>query len=77
MGGISTTRAGTLLKHQIPIRTIQEWKETQPGFLEADLVAHCGMDSEGGHVYTLVVVSSVRLRSTFTLCCRILAQKLA
>ena len=29
--GISTTRAGTLLKNQIPIRTLQNWNETQPG----------------------------------------------
>jgi hypothetical protein len=29
--GISTTQAGTLLKHQIPIRTFQDWSETQPG----------------------------------------------
>ncbi len=48
--GISTTRAGTLLKQQIPIRTFEEWKETQPGFLEADLVAHCGVDIEGGYL---------------------------
>ena len=34
--GLSTTRAGTLLKQQIPIRTFQEWNETQPGFLEAE-----------------------------------------
>ena len=53
--GVSTTRAGTLLKHQIPIRTFQEWNETQPGFLEADLVAHCGADVEGGYVYTLTL----------------------
>src|SRR5689334_10030797 len=26
--GLSTTRAGTLLKQQIPIRTFEEWKET-------------------------------------------------
>ena len=50
--GISTTRAGTLLKQQIPIRTFQEWNETQPGFLEVDLMAHCGTDIEGGYVYT-------------------------
>jgi hypothetical protein len=31
LGGHSTTRAGTLLKQQIPIRTFEEWKETQPG----------------------------------------------
>ena len=46
--GLSTTRAGTLLKQQIPIRTFQEWKETRPGFLEADLVAHCGADPDPG-----------------------------
>ena len=53
--GLSTTRAGTLLKQQIPIRTFEEWKETRPGFLEADLVAHCGADIEGGYVYTLTL----------------------
>jgi hypothetical protein len=53
--GISTTRTGTLLKHQIPIRTFQDWNETQPGFLEADLVAHCGIQAEGGYVYTLTL----------------------
>jgi len=53
--GLSTTRAGTLLKQQIPIRTFEEWKETRPSFLEADLVAHCGADIEGGYVYTLTL----------------------
>src|SRR3989441_3920631 len=53
--GLSTTRAGTLLKQQIPIRTFQEWNETQPGFLEADLVAHCGTDIEGNYLYTLTL----------------------
>src|SRR5438876_4885053 len=53
--GISTTQAGTLLKHQIPIRTFLEWNETQPGFLEADLVAHCGIQAEGGYLYTLTL----------------------
>jgi hypothetical protein len=45
--GLSTTRAGTLLKQRIPIRTFQQWNETRPGFLEADLVAHCGTTIEG------------------------------
>jgi Integrase core domain len=53
--GLSTTRAGPLLKQQIPLRTFEEWHETQPGFLEADLVAHCGTDSEGGYLYTLTL----------------------
>jgi hypothetical protein len=53
--GLSTTRAGTLLKQQIPIRTFQQWNEIRPGFLEADLVAHCGTDIEGGYLYTLTL----------------------
>ena len=53
--GLSTTRPGTLLKQQIPIRTFEEWNETQPGFLEADLVAHCGTDIRGGYLYTLTL----------------------
>src|SRR6266581_4275686 len=53
--GISTTRAGTLLKQQIPIRTFQQWNETRPGFLEADLVAHCGSQTQGSFLYTLTL----------------------
>lgn len=53
--GMSTTRAGTLLKQQIPIRTFEQWNEAQPGFLEADLVAHCGAWAEGSFLYTLTL----------------------
>jgi hypothetical protein len=53
--GLSTTRAETLLKQQIPIRPFEAWNETRPGFLEADLVAHCGEDREGGFLYTLTL----------------------
>ena len=38
----SHTKPGTLLKHQIPIRTFAEWDEDRPGFAEIDLVAHDG-----------------------------------
>lgn len=40
--GRGHTRAGSLLKHQIPIRTFAEWDEGKPGFVEIDLVAHDG-----------------------------------
>jgi len=53
--GLSTTRSGTLLKKQIPIRTFQEWNEIKPGFLEADLVAHCGTHADGSFLYTLTL----------------------
>ena len=53
--GISTTRSGTLLKKQIPIRTFNDWNETTPGFMEADLVAHCGTQAEGSYLFTLTL----------------------
>jgi hypothetical protein len=49
----SMTRAGTLLKKQIPIRTFQGWDDAQPGFLEIDLVAHCGTLYDGSYLSTL------------------------
>jgi len=53
--GISMTKSGTLLKHQIPVRTFADWEERAPGFFEADLVAHCGCSAEGSFLYTLVL----------------------
>ncbi len=53
--GISTSRSGTLLKKQIPIRTFQDWNEARPGFMEADLVAHCGTQADGSYLYTLTL----------------------
>lgn len=51
--GRSHTRAGTLLKHQIPIRTFFTWDERKPGFFEADTVAHDGGSSQGEFCMTL------------------------
>ncbi|HEX7734016.1 MAG TPA: hypothetical protein VF458_04115 [Ktedonobacteraceae bacterium] len=53
--GFSTTKPGMLLKHQIPIRTFAQWDDHRPGFLEADLVAHCGGNVFGGYLYTLTL----------------------
>lgn len=53
--GISLTRSGKLLKHQIPVRTFADWEEKKPGFFEADLVAHCGWSVEGSFLHTLVL----------------------
>jgi hypothetical protein len=52
---LSTTKAGPLLKQHIPIRTFRDWDEVQPGFLEVDLVAHCGTHLEGNYLYTLTL----------------------
>jgi hypothetical protein len=55
-GKFSTTKPGTLLKNAIPIRTFSEWDEKQPGFLEVDLVAHCGERVDGFYLNTLSAV---------------------
>lgn len=47
------TKPGTLLKHQIPIRTFSDWDENEPGFMEADLVGHDGGSMAGEFCYTL------------------------
>ena len=53
---LSTTRPGSLLKSAIPIRTFTDWQENKPGFLEIDLVAHCGESVEGFYLTTLMTV---------------------
>ena len=54
--GLSTTKPGTLLKNSIPVRTFSEWEDTRPGFIEVDLVAHCGDSAEGFYLTTLSTV---------------------
>ncbi len=51
--GLSTTKPGSLLKSLIPVRTFTAWDEERPGFLEIDLVAHCGNTTEGQFLCTL------------------------
>ncbi len=53
--GVSTTKAGSLLKRQIPVRTFADWDDAAPGFCEADLVAHCGDRPDGAFLSTLVL----------------------
>lgn len=47
-----TTKPGTLLKSEIPLRT-GPWEETKPGYAEIDLVAHCGESAAGEFAFTL------------------------
>ena len=51
--GLSTTKPGSLLRNLIPVRTFTEWDEERPGFLEIDLVAHCGNTTAGQFLCTL------------------------
>lgn len=51
--GLTTTKPGSLLKRQIPVRTFADWDDARPGFMEADLVAHCGDSVSGQYLNTL------------------------
>ena len=53
--GRTTTKPGTLLRNQIPIKTDQ-WNETHPGFVETDTVAHCGTTTEGMYALSIDLV---------------------
>ena len=38
-----------------PVRTFSDWKEPEPGYLEIELVAHCGGTVTGSYISSLVV----------------------
>ncbi|MFH1893483.1 MAG: transposase family protein [Candidatus Zixiibacteriota bacterium] len=48
------TKPGSLLRNQIPIRT-SNWDISQPGFVEADTVAHCGNSLAGSFIWSLTL----------------------
>jgi hypothetical protein len=50
-------RAKTTLavRRRVPVRTFADWHEPAPGFVEADLVMHCGESMAGSFASTLVL----------------------
>ena len=50
--GLSTTRPGTLLRHEVPTRGGPP-DTTRPGSVEADTVAHCDDSTEGDYVNSI------------------------
>ena len=62
--GLSGTKPGTLLKKHIPIQA-GRWDVTQPGFMEADTVAHCGDSLAGDFVWSLTMTD---ICTTWTEC---------
>jgi hypothetical protein len=47
-----STKPGTLLKHQIPIKT-DHWDVKEPGFTEIDTVSHSGNSAAGEFTYSV------------------------
>ena len=56
-GGRRRRRAAppSSIRRSIPVRTFSDWDDPPPGFMEADLVAHCGPVTNGSFVQTLVL----------------------
>jgi hypothetical protein len=53
--GIHTTKPGTILKSQIPIRVCFDRNERKPGYFELDTVSHCGARASGQFCQTLTI----------------------
>jgi hypothetical protein len=47
-------RRSKKVSKEIPVRTFADWGQPGPGYLETDLVAHCGMSMIGSFIHTLV-----------------------
>jgi hypothetical protein len=54
--GATITHPSHLLRQEIPVRTFTDWDDARPGFLEIDLVAHCGSSTRGFFLCTLCAV---------------------
>lgn len=52
---IATTKPGALLKRQVQLRIFAGWDAATPGFVAADLVAHCGCQASGAFLHTLML----------------------
>ena len=42
------------MRRHVPVRTYDDWNGPSPGFLEIDLVAHCGGPVSGSFIHSLV-----------------------
>jgi len=59
--GKSTTKKGTLLKNQIPVRRFWAWDEKQPGFCEIDTISHDGGGEINSHYAWTLTATDVAL----------------
>lgn len=62
----SVTRPGTLLEKALPVRVFAPWDAARPGFLEVDLVHHCGAGDHGHYLTTLCAADVATGWSEFT-----------
>ena len=67
-------RAPSALRRSVPIRTYADWNAPEPGFMEIDLVAHCGERLAGAFVHTLTLTLT-DIASTWTECVPLLVRE--
>jgi hypothetical protein len=60
------------IRRSVPVRTFADWHDPAPGFMEADLVAHCGSSVSGSFVQTLVLTD---IASGWTECAPVLVRE--
>ena len=60
------------VRDSVPVRTFGDWQDPAPGFVEADLVAHCGGSMSGSFVWTLVLTD---IASGWTECVPLLVRE--
>jgi hypothetical protein len=64
-GGKGSTKPGTLLKHQIPVRVFWRWDDKKPGFCEIDTVSHDGGFAQDEYAFTLSLTDVATCWSEF------------
>jgi hypothetical protein len=64
-------RRPTALRKSVPVRTFADWRDPIPGFMEIDLVAHCGDFGAGSFVHTLCMTD---IASGWTECLALLVR---
>lgn len=62
----------TTLRKSVPIRTFADWNDPIPGFMEMDLVVHCGDLAAGSFVHTLTLTD---IASGWTECLPLLVRE--
>jgi integrase-like protein len=71
-GRRARTKTTLAVRRRIPVRTFADWHEPAPGFVEADLVVHCGESMAGSFASTLVLTD---IASGWTECLALLVRE--
>ena len=63
---------GTAVRQSVPVRTFADWGDPPPGYVECDLVEHCGGAHEGSFVHSLTLTD---IHSGWTECAALVVRE--